>query len=178
MTTTEPERLECPAPSLATTAHCPAGGIVRFPVERAEGLEDLVDRHRAGRSRAWRNAGAASTAQASEAQEARTARFSLTVKSASATTSRGCANACAGCNRSSRSSSNGWGEGAKSESFIATSCVEQHGYEGAPAHRRHSRRAQYGTRRRTIWFEPKSFQGGTKIEPPAPPIRGERRDLP
>ena len=37
----------------------------------------------------WRSAGAASMAQASEAQEARIARFSLVVRSASATTSRG-----------------------------------------------------------------------------------------
>ena len=50
-----------------------------------------------------RNSGAASTAQASDAQEAKIARFSLSVRSGSRTTSIGCANALAGCKRVSRS---------------------------------------------------------------------------
>ena len=49
-----------------------------------------------------RNSGAASTAQASDAQEAKIARFSLSVRSGSRTTSIGCANALAGCKRVSR----------------------------------------------------------------------------
>jgi hypothetical protein len=50
-----------------------------------------------------RNSGAASTAQASDAQDARIARFSLSVRSLSRTTSIGCAKACAGYKSASRS---------------------------------------------------------------------------
>src|SRR5579863_1788958 len=49
-----------------------------------------------------RRLGAASIAQASEAQEARIARFSLSVRSGSSTTSDGCPKAFAGCKSSSR----------------------------------------------------------------------------
>lgn len=69
-------------------------------IERAQRFHDVVEPNRPG---AGRNAGAASIALASEAHDARIARFSLSVRSASSTTLRGCSKARAGCNKWSRS---------------------------------------------------------------------------
>jgi hypothetical protein len=63
--------------------------VERTTIERLQGVEDVIQRHKGPVSGSLRQFGRLSTAQASDAQEARSARLSLSVSPRSASTSWG-----------------------------------------------------------------------------------------